>query len=88
VKLGKNASGTCTRPIGRSSKSSVSEWHRTVQGGSHVRITSEGNIDSNSVVHFEFIPQGQRVKETYYMEMLKRLPEAVLRKRPQLWPSD
>jgi hypothetical protein len=45
-------------------------------------------LDINGIVHFEFIPQGQTVNEAYYMEVLKRLREAVLRKRLQLWPND
>jgi hypothetical protein len=39
-------------------------------------------------VHFEFILQGQTVNQAYYMEILKRLREAVHIKRPELWPSD
>jgi hypothetical protein len=38
--------------------------------------------------HFEFIQQGQTVNETSYAEILKRLREAVSRKRPELWPND
>jgi hypothetical protein len=33
-----------------------------------------------SIVHFEFIPQGQKVKHSYCMEILKRLRDAVRRK--------
>jgi hypothetical protein len=32
------------------------------------------------IVHFDFIPQGQRVNHAYYLEVLKRLFEAVRRK--------
>jgi histone-lysine N-methyltransferase SETMAR len=38
--------------------------------------------------HFEFIPQDQKVNQAYYVEILKRLCEAVHRKGPELWPSD
>jgi len=40
------------------------------------------------IVPFEFIPQGQIVNQAYYMEILKRLHEAVRGKRPELWPND
>jgi hypothetical protein len=34
-----------------------------------------------------FIPEGQSIIQAYYMEILKRLHEAVRRKRPELWPN-
>jgi hypothetical protein len=45
-------------------------------------------FDIESVVRPEFIPQGQTVNQVYYGEILKRLYEAVRRKRPELWPND
>jgi hypothetical protein len=45
-------------------------------------------FDIKDIVHFEFIPQGQRVNQAYNAEILKRLCEAVHRKRPELWPND
>jgi hypothetical protein len=42
----------------------------------------------NGTVHFEFIPQSQAVNQTYYVKILKRIHQAVHRKRPELWPSD
>jgi hypothetical protein len=53
----------------------------TTQQSSRVEIT-------NFTVHLEFIPQGQTVNQAYYMETLKRLREAVHRKRQELWPND
>jgi len=44
------------------------------------------NIDG--IVHFEFILQGQTADQAYYVEILKRLHEALRRKRPELWPKD
>jgi len=39
-------------------------------------------------VHFEFIPQKQTVDQAYYVEILKRLPEAVHRRRPKYMRND
>jgi hypothetical protein len=36
--------------------------------------------DIKNIVHFEFLLQGQRVNQSYYVEILKRLREAVLKK--------
>jgi hypothetical protein len=40
------------------------------------------------IVHFELIPQGKTVNQTYCMEIFKQLCEALYGKRPELWPSD
>jgi hypothetical protein len=44
-------------------------------------------FDIKSIVHFEFILQGQRVNRAYYVEVLKRIYEAVHRKRPEILPN-
>jgi len=44
-------------------------------------------IDIKGTVYFEFIPQGQILNQDYYVEILKRLHEAVLIKRPELRPK-
>jgi transposase len=44
-------------------------------------------IDIKGIVHFEFITQGQTIN-CAYVQILKRLREAVHRRRPEIWPSD
>jgi hypothetical protein len=44
--------------------------------------------DIKGTVHFEFIPQCETVNQAYYVEVLKRLREAVRRKRPELGSND
>jgi hypothetical protein len=45
-------------------------------------------FDIKDIVHFEFIPEGQTVNQAFYVEILKRLLEAVCRKGPELWPNN
>jgi hypothetical protein len=45
-------------------------------------------FDIKDTVHFELIPQGQTINQTYSVEILKWLHQAARRKRPKLWPSD
>jgi hypothetical protein len=34
-------------------------------------------FDINGIVHFGFIPQGQKVNQAYYVDILKRLRETL-----------
>jgi hypothetical protein len=89
VKLGKNASDTCamlSEVYGRDAvkTSRVSEWHKRSKQSSHIEIKTKTMLitffDIKGSVHFEFIPRGQTVYQAYYVEILKRLHEAVLEK--------
>ena len=42
-------------------------------------------FDWQGIIHYKFIPCGQTVNKEFYVAVLKRLREAVRRKRPQLW---
>jgi len=43
-------------------------------------------FDWQGGIHYEFVPRGQTVN-TFYVAVLKRLREAVRRKRPQWWTN-
>jgi len=44
-------------------------------------------FDWQGIIHHEFVPCGQTVNKEFYVAVLKRLREAVRRKRPQLWTN-
>ncbi|GBO02642.1 hypothetical protein AVEN_231878-1 [Araneus ventricosus] len=46
------------------------------------------SFDYDSVIHYEFIPEGQTVNEELYLEILKRLRDAIRRKRPEKWATN
>ena len=48
------------------------------QGAAHSFFYASG------VVHHEYLPEGSTMNQTYYNEVLKRLRDAIRRKRPEL----
>ena len=44
-------------------------------------------FDYNGVVHHEFMPQGRTVNKEYYLEVMRRLREAIRQKRIELWKN-
>jgi hypothetical protein len=42
-------------------------------------------FDIRGVIHFEFVPRGTTANQTFYMEMLKRLIDALRHKQGELW---
>jgi hypothetical protein len=87
VQLGKNASGICEMLSeaygGEAMKMSrVFEWHERFKESSHVEIADEDKV--HHFLRYQF----QTIDQAHYMEIPKRLREAVRRKGPELWPND
>jgi hypothetical protein len=55
---------------------------------SQIKIILINLSDIKGTVHFESMQKGQIFNQAYCMEILKRLREDVLRKRPERWPND
>jgi hypothetical protein len=44
-------------------------------------------FDARGIVRHEFVPQGQTVNQEIYISVLRRMREALRRRRPDLWTS-
>ncbi|KAJ4450997.1 hypothetical protein ANN_02433 [Periplaneta americana] len=49
------------------------------------KVMLEVFFDSQGLMHHEFIPEGRTVTKELYVETLRRLWDAVRRKRPEKW---
>lgn len=73
-----------------------SEWRlknepkpkRPRQSKSKVKVLLTVFFDYEGVVHYEFLPEGQSVNKEYYLSVLRRLREAIRKKRPNLWQTN
>ncbi|CAK1600930.1 unnamed protein product [Parnassius mnemosyne] len=45
-------------------------------------------FDHRGVVHSEFLPTGQTVNKEYYFSVMRRLREAICKKRSKLWADN
>ena len=54
---------------------------------SNVKVMLTVFFDSSGVVHHEYAPLGTTITKEYYKEVLRRLRDAVRRKRPELWAA-
>ena len=76
-------------------KQEYSQWNcpdeprpkKARQSRSHVKSMLIIFFDCEGVVHYEFAPTGQTINKEYYVEVLKRLLDAVRIKRPHFWSS-
>ena len=81
---------------GIETKAQSSQWKRPEeprprkarQVRSNVKVLLTVFYDCNSVVHHEFLPQGQgTINKEYYLEVMHRLREAIRQKRLELWKN-
>ena len=76
-------------------KAQSSEWRSSTsprpkkvrQVRSAVKVMLTVFFDCRGVVHHEFAPRNQTINKEYYREVLRRLRDAVRRKRPDLWQA-
>ena len=54
---------------------------------SNVKVMLTCFLDSRGIVHHEYAPKGQTINKEYYLQVLRRLREAVRRKRPDMWAA-
>ena len=57
------------------------------QSRSNVKVILTLLSEHEGVVHHEYAPPGQTITKDYYIEVFRRLRDAVRRKRQQLWAS-
>ena len=58
------------------------------QNKSKIKVMLTVFFDYRGVVHFEYLPTGQTVNSQYYLGVMRRLRDAVRRKRPELWADN
>lgn len=58
------------------------------QSRSKVKVMLIVFVDYRGVVHHEFVPEGQTVNKEYYVTVLRRLREAIRKRRPDLWQNN
>ena len=61
---------------------------REQQSKSKIKVLLTVFVDYRGVVHHEFLPTGQTVNKEYYLSVMRRLREAIRRKRPELWTNN
>jgi hypothetical protein len=64
----------------------VPEWHnRFLEGRENVEAMMIVFFNIRGVIMTEMVPEGQTVNQKYYLEVLTKLRERVIKKRSDLW---
>ena len=65
-----------------------SPWQKKArQVRSNVKVMLTCFFDSRGIVHHEYAPENQTIKKEYYLQVPRRLREAVRRKQPDMWAA-
>jgi hypothetical protein len=60
-----------------------------VKEATDVKVQDQRNVDHffdiRGIIHFEFVPDGTSVNQTFYVEVLKMFIDIVRRKQRELW---
>jgi len=74
------------------SERNIYKWYKQFEEGredrSNVKVLLTVFFDYDGVVHHEFLPEGTTVNKEYYLQVMRRLREAIRRKRPDLWKNN
>ena len=54
----------------------------------NVKVMFTVFFDFNGIVYHEFLPRGQTDNKEYYLQVQRRLREAIRKKRPDLWKNN
>jgi len=72
-------------PVFAAGLKSVTRPKMAWQVWSNVKVMLTLCFDCEGIIHYEFLLHDQTVNKEYYLRVIKRLREAVRRKRPDLW---
>jgi len=54
----------------------------------NVKVMLTVFFDFNGIVRHEFLPQGRTINKEYYLQVQRRLREAIRKKWPDLWQNN
>ena len=78
------------KPSFNSSNGSIRNHHgqkKAWEVRNNVKVMLTCFFDSRGIVHHEYAPKDQAINKKYYLQVLRRLQEAVRRKWPDMWAS-
>jgi len=88
-RLNHGVSCTTLKPRGKAPIGGKRVLHRQRSEAAAIDNKGDDNVffDARGIVHHEFVPQEQRVNQEVYISVLRRLREALRRRRPDPWAS-